>query len=84
MRAVAPVGVLGDEPVALGLGEPNHEPGERVASRSMVLGQLAQGLHAQGLGLERREQGFFPAIGLARLAAIVRSLGPLLLQTTEG
>lgn len=25
----------GDEPVALGLGEPNHEPGERVASRSM-------------------------------------------------
>lgn len=40
--------------------------------------------HAQGLGLERREQGFFPAIGLARLAAIVRSLGPLLLQTTEG
>ena len=84
MRAVASVGVLGDEPVALGLGEPNHEPGERVASRSMVLGQLTQGLHAQRLRLQRREQSLLAAIGLTRLAAIVRSLGPLLLQTTEG
>ncbi len=70
------VGVLGDEPVALGLGEPNRQPGEHCRQPGCHPRPMDGASMPKSFRFAAPQQSLLAAIGLARLAAIVRSLGP--------